>query len=232
MIQEIKNVARKTPFLGPLLVSLYGRFTRQPFVTSPDYWERRYRAGGNSGDGSYGRLAEFKAEVLNRFVADNRIETVIEFGCGDGNNLSLAKYPSYVGLDVATGAIEICKKRFANDPTKSFYRYDAATFVGNHRPFHAQLALSLDVIYHLVEDQIFAAYVHALFGAADNFVIVYSSDFDAQQQSHVRHRRFTVWVAAAFPQWRLVEKLANRYPFDPADTSNTSAADFFFFEKA
>lgn len=219
------------PLLGPLIVWGYGRATRQRFHNSADYWARRYEAGGNSGAGSYGRLAEFKAEVLNKFVADRQTHLAIEFGCGDGNNLSLVKYPAYIGLDVSRTAIEMCKRRFANDPTKSFYLYDLSVFVDNRRLFHADVAVSLDVLFHLVEDDVFEAYMHALFRAADRYVVIYSSDFDARQQSHVRHRRFSEWIAMAFTHWRLVERIPNRYPFDPVDPSNTSSADFFFFEK-
>ena len=35
---------------------------------SGDYWDARYRAGDNSGEGSYGKFAKFKAQVLNQFV--------------------------------------------------------------------------------------------------------------------------------------------------------------------
>ncbi|MGD9858413.1 MAG: hypothetical protein AB7U20_26025 [Planctomycetaceae bacterium] len=69
------------PHLSPL---------RRKFTGSSDYWVRRYRKGRNSGGGSYGRLAEFKAQVLNDLVREHRIQTVIEFGCGDGNQLALA----------------------------------------------------------------------------------------------------------------------------------------------
>ncbi|MBI9084342.1 MAG: hypothetical protein JEZ11_12140 [Desulfobacterales bacterium] len=73
-----------------------------------EYWERRYAQGGTSGAGSYGRLAEFKAEVLNTFVEERGVQNIIEFGCGDGNQLSLAKYPSYVGLDASKTAVTQC----------------------------------------------------------------------------------------------------------------------------
>ena len=49
-----------------------------------------YASGGSSGPGSYGRLAAGKADFLNRFVEDHQIKTVLEIGCGDGNQLSLA----------------------------------------------------------------------------------------------------------------------------------------------
>ena len=84
------------------------------------YWENRYKAGKTSGGGSYGRLAEFKAAVLNDCVERQDVKTVVEFGCGDGNQLSLARYPVYTGYDVSETAVQLCKAKFANDPSKQF----------------------------------------------------------------------------------------------------------------
>jgi hypothetical protein len=33
-----------------------------------DYWEENYANGGNSGNGSYGVLAQFKGDVINQFI--------------------------------------------------------------------------------------------------------------------------------------------------------------------
>ena len=74
------------------------------FRHSAQYWDDRYRLAGNSGAGSYGRLADFKANVLNEFVAREKIASVVEFGCGDGNQLSLSRYPRYTGFDVSEHA--------------------------------------------------------------------------------------------------------------------------------
>ncbi len=73
---------------------------------SAQYWRDRYRTGGNSGAGSYGRLASFKAEIINAFVREHNITSVIEFGCGDGLNSLLADYPTYLGFDVADESID------------------------------------------------------------------------------------------------------------------------------
>ena len=79
------------------------------------YWERRYTQGRNSGEGSYGDLAIFKAEALNSFVESRGIQSVIEFGCGDGAQLGLAQYPLYTGYDVSRKAVELCRERFNSD---------------------------------------------------------------------------------------------------------------------
>ncbi len=62
------------------------------------YWENRYRRGGTSGAGSEGALADYKARFVNDFVAEHRIDSVIEFGCGDGRQLEGMRYPRYLGL--------------------------------------------------------------------------------------------------------------------------------------
>ena len=84
------------------------------------YWEQRYKQGGNSGTGSFGKLAEFKAEIVNSFINKYGIVSVIEYGCGDGNQLKLANYPKYIGFEVSPTAISLCQKIFQNDGTKSF----------------------------------------------------------------------------------------------------------------
>ena len=82
------------------------------FPGSEEYWEKRYALGKSSGVGSYSKYAVFKAEILNNFVEMYNIKTVIEYGCGDGNQLKLAKYPHYLGFDVSSTAIKFCSKLF------------------------------------------------------------------------------------------------------------------------
>jgi SAM-dependent methyltransferase len=174
------------------------------FRDSRSYWEERYEGGGTSGPGSYDAQAEYKADFLNRFVRENAIESVIELGCGDGNQLALAEYPRYLGLDVASSAIKLCVERFGDDDSKSFMAYDGRAFADNARFLHADLALSLDVIFHLVEDEVFEAYLRALFNAADRFVVVYSRDREAPDPGrHVRWREFTPWIAENIAGWEL-----------------------------
>jgi SAM-dependent methyltransferase len=220
MLNGVKSVVRKMPILGPMAVRLH-----LPFKTSSDYWEKRYAKGGNSGVGSYGRLAHFKAEFLNDFVEQHRINSVIEYGCGDGSQLKLARYPSYAGIDVSPKAVEICRALFATDRSKRFFHTDAVK-----TPMVADLALSLDVVYHLVEDSAFESYMHKLFDSAQRFVIIYSSNLhDAEPTRHVRHRRFTSWVEQYKPRWYVTAHVANVYPFDAARPGDTSLADFYVF---
>jgi SAM-dependent methyltransferase len=174
------------------------------FRNSESYWEDRYVSGGNSGPGSYGPQARYKADFINQFVRDNAIGSVIELGCGDGNQLGLAEYPRYLGIDVAGPAIERCIESFRRDTSKSFMTCDLRNFSDPARFLHGDLALSLDVIFHLVEDDVFEGYMHALFDVADRFVIVYSIDREVRDPGrHVRWRRFTPWIESNIRGWEL-----------------------------
>lgn len=229
----MKEVIKQIPILGGIAKRIYWRWlprrkNREPFPGSAAYWEKRYSAGGNSGVGSYAHFAAFKADVLNGFVVRHHVETVIDFGCGDGNQLSLAKYPAYLGFDVSSAAILQCQERFKSDAHKSF------RLMSEYNGETADLALSLDVIYHLVEDSVFEHYMRTLFEASNRYVIIYASDSDDNRGydgTHVRHRKFTGWIQENLPNWNLVEHLPNRYPYR-GDYRKGSFAEFFIYEKA
>jgi len=229
MNASLKAAVKQVPGVRTLARACVRLYDRLLFRASTDYWEQRYATGGNSGRGSYGPFAEFKAAVLNQFVREHGVRSVIEFGCGDGAQLSLAAYPSYIGLDVSPTALHHCQQRFGSDASKSFFLYHSDCFLDRHGLFHAELALSLDVIYHLVEDDVFEAYMGHLFSAASRFVIIYSSDSPMPSADvHVRHRPFSEWVAARAPDWRLMQHVPNRFQYTGDDRTG-SPADFFVF---
>lgn len=228
---RLKTLLKSIPVVGPATAKLshlriFTRVRNLGFRGSAAFWESTYRQGATSGPGSYGRLAEFKAEVLNDFVRNNKIQTVIEFGCGDGAQLQLAKYPEYVGVDVARTSIKRCSSLFADDAGKRFYLADALPKdIGLF-----DLALSLDVIYHLVENSVFDRYMRRLFSRSRRYVVIYSSNYDARTHAtHVRHRKFTAWIGKNASDWQLERILANRFPFDPKQPDESSHSDFYFF---
>jgi hypothetical protein len=218
----IRELVRPLP--GVRQISLLRQ--RMAYSDSAQFWEGNYAQGGTSGHGSYGALAEGKSLFLNELVGARAVGSVIEFGCGDGNQLALAEYPSYIGLDVSPTAIGLCKRRFADDAAKSFFRYDGTCFTDRAGIFRAELALSLDVVYHLTEDAVFETYLGHLFAAGQRLVVIYSTNTEIGGTApHVRHRHFTPWVEAACPQWRLTQV---------AQGPNTerARADFFVYERS
>jgi len=226
LTRRVRQQIGSIPIIGAGLKLLKRGVAASPhFRSSPSYWETRYRHGGSSGVGSYGRLARFKAEVINRFVEQQGIQSVVEFGCGDGAQLELAKYPGYIGFDVSPYVVERCRRRFESDPSKTFYDLDS----GGADTIQAEMAMSLDVIYHLVEDSVYETYMRRLAASATHSICIYSSNANLPGHvPHIRHRDFLNWFEGNAPEWELVETVRNAYPHDPANPDETSWADFYF----
>ncbi len=216
------------------LKQFFGQDWQKVFGGSANYWETRYKQGGNSGNGSYGELAAFKAEILNTFISEHQIDSVIEFGCGDGNQLGFLKCPHYLGVDVSETALRACRQKYTSDPTKRFMLAgpDAAYPL-------AEMAMSLDVIYHLVEDSVFTAYMRTLFDSATRYVVIYSSNGNPNTPNairwppHVVHRKFTELAEENAAGWKLMAKVPNRFRYerDAKGNERGSFADFYMYEK-
>jgi hypothetical protein len=123
--------------------------------------------------------------------------------------------------------VKQCQDRFRADKSKRFVVYDHH----NSNTERADLALSLDVIYHLVEDPIYFRHMQDLFEAATRFVIIYSDNQESPRDSlHVRHRRFSNWIEQNKPDWRLAQHIPNKYPPE-LGMQHGSWADFWIYGK-
>lgn len=199
------------------------------FKGSQDYWERRYANGGNSGIGSYGDFATFKAKVINEFITKNGINSAIEFGCGDGHQLALINYKNYTGVDVSQSAINRCRAIYSGDNNKSFLH------LSEHSTQTAEIALSLDVLYHLTEDETYHEYLKKLFLSSTQFVIIYSTNFESATTTpilnkHVRHRKFTDWVKKYQPDWECISHTPGELPL--GNKAAPFTIDFFIYKKS
>ena len=67
----------------------------------------------------------------------------------------------------------------------------------------ADLALSLDVVCHLIEDAVLETYLRHLFAAGQRLVVIYSTNREISDTPACRRRRFTPWVEANCPGWAL-----------------------------
>lgn len=220
---QFAKILKKFPEIANNIGS---KTTKTTFPGSKAYWENRYKAGGDSGTGSYDNLAIFKAEVLNEFVKENKIQKVMEFGTGDGNQLLIAKYPHYIGYDVSETSTEMCRKLFKGDKTKEFYTLD------KYKNQKADLTMSLDVLYHLVEQKVFEDHINTLFEASTKFVIIYAFDGDnIRTADHVKSRKFTDYIDANIKGWKLYQHIPNKYPYDESNPDHTTWADFYVYEQ-
>lgn len=223
---------QKIPLLRACALKIRAGWLKLTFKDAAHYWQQRYAKGGTSGAGSRGRLAQYKADVINRFMEEHAINTSIEFGCGDGYQLGLINYKHYTGLDISKKSITLCQTAFSADHTKSFYLYHPQAFCDKQGLFRAELSLSLDVIYHITEDQDYDKYLHDLFHAAIRYVMLYSSNAEYPSNlAHIKHRKISADIQARFPDWLLLRQEENPHAYQPWDDT-TSLACFLIYTKA
>jgi len=165
---------------------------------SKEYWEARYQGGGNSGIGSYGVSANIKAEYINSVISKYNIKTINDLGHGDGNQIGLLKgFDQYTGYDVSSTIRNKCILQYQDDR-----RY---TFIDNESQFkQADLAMSLDVLYHLTEQEVFVEYIDKLFSIGE-YILIYAEDRDFKGNSHVLCRKFTNYISDVYNNFSLLD---------------------------
>ena len=220
MSQDNRSLKEKINFF------IFRKLARFNF-DSRRYWERRYKLQWDSGHGSYGLNCKAKAKVMNEIIDEYKIDEVLELGCGDGNQLQYYNIPHYFGLDVSATTIRNCIEKYKDDTTKSFMFYDPLSFRNSGKIFNSQVAFSSDVLFHLVEEEIFLKYLKDLFSFARDYVIIFSSNGNVDSpEPHVKHRKFTDYVEKYYPEWKVkdVKKciMENGEPLD----------DWYIFHRA
>lgn len=160
------------------------------------FWDDRYRRGDRATDA----VAD-KAAYVNEAIARYGIRTMIDWGCGAGDQLAhfdLNGMERYVGTDVSIEAIRQARERF---PDLYFI----------HRPKlrvkeAAELSLSLDVIFHQTTEELFVSHLDDVFDRASRLVVIRSTNTGSGQMGVVtQHHWFTPVVAIRFPDWKLVD---------------------------
>ena len=200
------------------------------FQSSDQYWKERYQRGGNSGEGSYGPLARYKATFINDFSRQQSVESAIELGCGDGNQAAMLDISTYIGVDISPDCVDWARANLAK-PGWQFETVDEY-FASPREP--VELGLSLDVIYHLVEDEVYYGYLRNLAGSASRFLLIYTSNLDRfdPKVPHIRHRPLIADMARLHPEWSFVRTERNPYAMrHDEDREYGSFADFHLFEK-
>lgn len=147
--------------------SIYRRFWGSPLdqrsyelMSVPQTFEKIYRTkawGDNgqpfySGPGSHGPTADLYCEAVISFIKEQRVQSVVDFGCGDfavGRRIVEATDVRYTGVDVVSDLIEHHKKT-VHDPRVSFR---CADITKDPLP-PADLCLIRQVLQHLANPEI------------------------------------------------------------------------------
>jgi len=207
---------------------------------STEYWENRYKQHKTSGYGSYNNLAIFKANIINSFIEKhtNEITTIIDHGVGDGNQLKLLNInpcdKNYIGIDVSPTIINKCRLMFADEPSKLFMLADDIVYDASIQRYNitADLVISCDVLYHLIEDHIYEQYISQLFNMSTKYVIIYAKNANVNHTQHVKFRKFTQYISTNMLLWKLIEHIPNKYPQHVLGKNNskTSPSDFYIYK--
>ena len=173
---------------------------------SKTYWENRYKGGDNSGLGSYGDEANFKSDYINKFISDYQIKTINDFGCGDSNQISMLNgFEKYTGFDISKTVLNLCIDKFKHDNRFQFVN-------DTNNMLLSDVTFSLDVTYHVVEDEYFDEYMHNLFKLTNKYVLIYSINSNNSNgfAEHLKNRKFVDWVNNNYPNFELIDtKLFN-----------------------
>jgi hypothetical protein len=119
---------------------------------------------------------------------------------------------------------------YGDDPSKQFL---VARPDGDYGTF--DLALSLEVLFHLVDDEVFETYMQTLCRSASRLLVIFASNGDplggtAPWGSHIRHRRFTDWMERKEPRWKLTDVIPNRFPYRrDGGIESGCFADFYIY---
>lgn len=191
-----------------------------------EYWENRYATGGDSGAGTKGDLLSWKASVVNRLIAGNGLRSGFELGSGDGNFASSLNLEKYVGYDISESAVRLANEKFVNPEFKTSTRQP-----GFWRKF--DITMSIDVIYHIVEERDFTEHMTKLFSSSTKFVVIYSYPAPPSREipKHIKFNDFVKWAKRHATDWQLHEHLPNKFPFDVNNQKTTSESEFFIFKK-
>jgi len=188
-------------------------------VNTKNYWENRYKNGGNSGMGSYGSEHNFKTNYINDLIKEYNIKTINDFGCGDGNQIkNITGYSHYYGFDISPTTVKNCQKKYEKNMKMRFYE-SSDMFV------QSDLSMSLDVLYHIIEDELFYSYIDSLFNYSLKYVLIYSTNHKSNNPSaHIVWRNFIDYVKNTHNT-----KLISVTPFyEKKDINDVS---FYLFEK-
>jgi hypothetical protein len=79
------------------------------------------------------------------------------------------------------------------------------------------------VVFHLIEDDVFATYMQNLFNCGRRFVIIYGLDEEQARPGHVsvRFRKYSDYIAAKIPEFRIALHVPK----------NDKFGDFYLYER-
>jgi len=160
-----------------------------PKFNYKDYWDERYKKGQNSGSGSYGSNADFKADIIDQVIKEYEVETLLDFGCGDGNQISLIKSQvDYCGYDVSETTIQNCETKFKGDERKQFHVFDPMIY--NPTPAF-DMTMCLDCLFHVTIEEEWLKTIDCICKCSEKVVLIVTNTEEIRGEyfPHVNFKR-------------------------------------------
>ncbi|MES2344639.1 MAG: class I SAM-dependent methyltransferase [Chlamydiota bacterium] len=120
-------------------------------IYKTEYWKHGKDVGG-AGTGSTADVTEVYRNFLEKFMKENKISSVVDFGCGDWEFSRLIDWKGidYTGIDVVEHVIEKNSQEYQTD------HIHFMTVEGIHEELpKADLIVCKDVLQHLTNEDIF-----------------------------------------------------------------------------
>lgn len=174
------------------------------------YWEERYEQDGNSGSGSYGESAKYKASIVNGIVEKFSIKKVLEFGCGDGNQLGQYKFDEYLGLDISLKAIRMCENLFKDSINKKFKLIDVQKDLLIERDY--EMVICMEVLMHVTNENDFKWTLDQIFKHSKDFVLIQnpiSTLNEYKLGSHENYRNLFPYLVKYLGDFSLTEVITH-----------------------
>jgi SAM-dependent methyltransferase len=139
-LHTIQSLHRLRRYYGPLpIADTFADIYRK------DIW------GNGSGSGSDDRFATAYCDLVSEFARQNRIDGILDIGCGDFRvgKLIVSRGLRYLGVDVVQEVIERNQREYGSERVR-FQCLDATL----EKLPHAELCLIRQVLQHLSNDEI------------------------------------------------------------------------------
>jgi 2-polyprenyl-3-methyl-5-hydroxy-6-metoxy-1,4-benzoquinol methylase len=188
------------------------------------YWQEWYSAGNNSGQGSMGELLEFKAAFINKHLEG--VNSVFDFGCGDGSLSRLLNIENYFGIDVSKEIVSKCNKQ----KKKTNHNYEQASFIDINPEFikskiQPEALMCIDALYHVMDNSVVDKTLENLFSGISPLVILYTIPNEKMSGEKIGAINFydnSKKLSKITQDWKLVEETKPR---------GISGAAFFVWSK-
>lgn len=131
-----------------------------------NYWEQRYKNGGNSGEGSRGKHREWKWSILNKYI--NGIDNIVDVGCGDLAFMEGIDAINYTGIDISQTMVA---RNTKIKPEWNFILSSADIKIDGVK---GDVVFCHDMLFHIMDDDIYEKILENLIAYSNEYISIFT----------------------------------------------------------